>query len=628
MAQNTGDNRHGPTTWIVAPSLANGSHSTITSACASASAGDTIAIRPGSYTEDFTIPAGVELVGFGNGSTSAVDIVGKITMTATGVSSIKGIRLQTNSDYAVEITGSNSTVLHIIDCTLQCTNSSGLHCTNTTGSMRLWQCSISTANAIGIHVTTGGTIFYFNCNGTTSGTAAVSTCSAGSINFQSSNFNQPFSTSGTGSINSWFTRFSNAATTCIALAGTGQSTLLSNHFGSTTAAAVTVGAGHTCLFDDNVVNSTNAAPISGAGAIVYGKVTYSNTGSANTVTTRTAYGIDTGFVTFDGGTTRVNNNLRYQGPYYENLGITYSGGTFTVRGATATLSATNPAYVVLPSKATPGAFTRYAITADQNFIDDAGASEIINNLFGLTTSVAYAQDLPFFLYAVTNDAESAIQFMISRVPDLRQSPATANIGAPDDAVADTQGSFFSLDNIDETLYDTNPCLMVGSFRMRMSASDDWTVQTLDDQDGIGQFQYSREFTFPTAAFGAATGTYIQDNGGTAPVFSTNEYLFRILPGSRCEIQYFMDGDGGTDGAGAVVSFLTIPYIAVQNGNNFYAGAAYWNSTSITARVGGHAISAQNLTSWRGETGDILTNDEMPSGSRNIYGTLQYKMSDS
>jgi hypothetical protein len=76
-----------------------------------------------------------------------------------------------------------------------------------------------------------------------------------------------------------------------------------------------------------------------------------------------------------------------------------------------------------------------SVEANQSFIDDNGASEIINNLFGYPTGVAVSE-ARFFLYGVANDDQDTIQFMISPVSHLRTSPAAAAIGAPDDAVAD------------------------------------------------------------------------------------------------------------------------------------------------------------------------------------------------
>lgn len=268
----------------------------------------------------------------------------------------------------------------------------------------------------------------------------------------------------------------------------------------------------------------------------------------------------------------------------ENIAISYSSPNFTIHGTGGrTLSTSNPGYVTLPSKSSPGDIIRIPVTANQSFIDDNGASEIIGNLFGLTTGIAYAQDIPFYIYAVINDAEDAIQFMIARIPHATTSPSAANIGAPDDPVSDTGTSFWSLDNIDETLYDQNPCICVGSFRMRMSASDDWTVQTLDNRDGINQFQETREFTQVAGHFGAASGKFWADNGGTAPSFSTNT------------ISYFISKTGwmnytalyltATPGVTSVTAQAALPLSVKNTAGGFGSSARYFDSSTSTFSIG-------------------------------------------
>jgi hypothetical protein len=259
----------------------------------------------------------------------------------------------------------------------------------------------------------------------------------------------------------------------------------------------------------------------------------------------------------------IDASVAANGSDVVNLGFSYASGTgvFTVHDAQGnSLSSSNPAFVRFQDKANPGYNKYISIEANQNFTDDAGSSEIINNLFGLTTSVAHADDIPFYLYAVANDDMDTVQMMISRVPNAALSPAVANIGAPDDAVADTQGAFFSLDNIDETAYDQNPCVCVGSFRMTMSASDDWTVSTLDNKDGIGKFQENRTFVVSAGQFGAASGGFIKSNGGTAPSFTTDVMTYRVSADGRILVSIYLSGDGGTDGSGSVTTQVAAPFV--------------------------------------------------------------------
>jgi hypothetical protein len=315
------------------------------------------------------------------------------------------------------------------------------------------------------------------------------------------------------------------------------------------------------------------------------------------------------------------------GPSFQNLGIKYVAGTgtFTIQGAQDDLSASNQAFVTLPSKGSLGRFTNYTLEANQDFIDDNGASQIIGNTFGLTSGDTWAQDIPFFIYAVTNDDEDNIQFMISRLPSFSTSPVVSKIGAPDDAVANTQGSFWSLDNIDETLYDENPCFCVGSFRMQMSSSDDWTVQTIDFLDGMGLYQENRLFTYPTGVFGAASGKYVQDNGGTAPGFETNVYLYSISRSNICRVLINLDDASVLEGNGNVEFRLTFPYIPysdyaaisgrIGSQTNYYPGYLYLQDSQNYA-----------ITSHSNQVSGFLENGDFDRSQSSINAGNEYLLS--
>jgi len=243
------------------------------------------------------------------------------------------------------------------------------------------------------------------------------------------------------------------------------------------------------------------------------------------------------------------------------------------------LSSTNPAFLTIPSRANPGRLVVYAVTANQTFIDSTGASTIIGNLFGLTTGIAYNQDIPFFIYAVCNDAENAVSFMISRMPGSTISPPAAKIGKTGSAVASTQGSFFALDNPTVADYDNNPCVCLGAFRMRMNASNDWAVQALSNgtfatgankgADGIGCFHEQTKFIMATGQFGAATGSFFTNNGGTAPAF-TNQNASYFINQSR-QVIVTTDMNTRTAGAGAVITQFALPFIVDSNFRGIASG---------------------------------------------------------
>lgn len=371
---------------------------------------------------------------------------------------------------------------------------------------------------------------------------------------------------------------------------------------------------------------------------------FTETGSAvNHVDITNAATGDGPIISAVGDDTNVNLNLAGKGTggvnvqalshgWVSNLGIDYTAGTFTIQGADGTsLSSTNPAYVTMQDKSTPGLLRTYTVTADQNFIDDAGSSEIIGNLFGATSGVAWGNDCPFYIYAVSNDAESAIAFMISRVPHLTTSPGAGEIGAPDDAVADNEYSFFSFDNIDETTYDTNPCVCIGSFRMQMSASDDWTVQTLSIDDGIGHFHESTVFDYPQGQNNAGSSSHVLTNGGTIPVFSTNTYKYKITRDGMCDCWMQLDGDGGTDGSGAVTFNPTLPLRSKFPGGG--------STSEMTVPVNVETASIRNvyftftaadysLGIRYAPTGGQLNHSDFGNGNRSIRFFYRFPIKDS
>jgi len=357
-----------------------------------------------------------------------------------------------------------------------------------------------------------------------------------------------------------------------------------------------------------------------------GQLIIGNTSATPTAATPTSTGGS--FITGSG-------SLKYQPANYNlgisNLGVSYNAGTgvFTILDHTGSaLSSTNPAYVTIQSKTTPGISKTIAVTANQDFIDDTGASEIIGNLFGLTTGVAYTDDMPFYIYGILNDAEDTIKFAICRIPSRSSAPATANLGCPGTANADTQGSMFIFDTVTLGDYDTNPCICLGSIRMRMSASDDWTVQALVSADGIGNFNESTVFNVTLGTFGAATGTFIKANGGTAPIFSTNLYTYTIDRFGRVQQSFFMTGDGGTDGAGAVTTYMETPLIPAESQQVPNSANLLIYSAGVTTTEGYTFYDSGSITGWRLNTAAVVnvTNALFTNGARTVAGKLFFLLS--
>ncbi len=309
-----------------------------------------------------------------------------------------------------------------------------------------------------------------------------------------------------------------------------------------------------------------------------------------------------------------------------NLGFTYASSTFTITAADGSaLSSTNPAYIRIQRKGLPGQYQWIKITANQSFIDASGVSTIIGNLFGLTTGIAHAEEIPFYIYGVVNDDEDAISFMISRFPFTSISPVSGKIGQSGSAIADTQGSFFSLAAITATEWDSNPCTRLGSFRMTMNASDDWTVAALATGDGINHYQEGTRFNMSGGQFGAKASNVFIDNGGTAPTVTTTNAIAYEINNNFITIDFSIPILG--NGVGAVILTCKVPYIADEGygllGNMGMVDSATFNtviwigSTSASGVNNDVTFSAISTAAAR-----RLLNTDATAGNQ-IFGRISF-----
>ncbi len=307
-------NNYGTAKFIVSSSAANGTHTTIATALTSASSGDTIFIRPGTYTENLTLKAGVNLAAYDcDALTPNVTISGTCTLTVAGTVAISGIRLQTNSANLLAVTGSAASVVWLTNCYLNCTNNTGISFTSSDAGA-----TIHIERCLGNIGTTGISLFTASSAGqigidytsitNSGGSTTASTSSATLINVTNSNFNVPFTTSSTGAVN-----FNNVVvavtnTTCITTAGTAATNTISNgQFVSGTASAISVGSGTTLAIFASVINSSNTNAITGAGTLVHSGLSFASSSLINTTTvTNNPFGRTQSFtpvLAFGGSTT-------------------------------------------------------------------------------------------------------------------------------------------------------------------------------------------------------------------------------------------------------------------------------------------------------------------------------------
>lgn len=292
--------------WIVNATPGQGGNQTsITAALASAISGQTIFIMPGTYTENITLKAGVNLTAFNcdainrlDSSSPNVIIKGTCTASFSGTCSISGICLQTNSAPCLTVSGANATNVNLSQCLINATNNNAILLSSTGGSnINLFQCN-GNLGTTGIHffdiTGTSATMFIFDgyysnggfsldpCIVSGAGSVitmryvtflnAITTSSTSAVNFFSSNFlpgNATVTINGTGGTNyAWYSRF--------------ESTL-----GST---ALIVGPGVTLNTDYLDIDSSATNAIDGTGIIKYGNISFTGISSKNNVTTKTPLG--------------------------------------------------------------------------------------------------------------------------------------------------------------------------------------------------------------------------------------------------------------------------------------------------------------------------------------------------
>lgn len=293
MAHASSDNLYGLPVFIVDADPAKGSHTTIASALTDASAGDSIGIRPGTYTENLTIPNDVELYAIdGSDLTSNVVISGKLTFTGAITSSFSNIRFTSNGSNIIEATGAGTNQSRFQGCSFFYDTATAIICDNASASLNFQQCQFTqTENSIAMfNVTTCSQFQFIRCNITGAVTEGSSTIAAGELAFYFCKMGgQVFTTSSTGKMGFFQCNYlTDQNVTMLTTAGTGTSNVKDCVIMAGTSSAISVGSGTTVnLFGCNI-ESSNANPVTGAGTVVYDSIGFSGTGNSINTTTQTA----------------------------------------------------------------------------------------------------------------------------------------------------------------------------------------------------------------------------------------------------------------------------------------------------------------------------------------------------
>lgn len=286
MAIQTGDNKFSTYKWIVDPVAGQGTHTTIAAAVASASAGESIWIRPGTYTENFTMKAITIAGDYGR-----VGIVGKVTVDTSISCVFEGISFTTNADYFLECTAA-SIVAQFRNCILNTTNSAGINNNNASSTVYIDGCTGDTGGVTAGLYTSIGPILITSSRFTNSGSNTSGTTSSSTTAIRNCAFAFPVFTTGVGILSvtysSWDTSVQNVP--AITTAGTGSSTIIGGNFTTGTAACLSIGAGTTVTLVHGECNSTvvDTFALTGAGTLRYGFIAFTGSSTGHNVNVETA----------------------------------------------------------------------------------------------------------------------------------------------------------------------------------------------------------------------------------------------------------------------------------------------------------------------------------------------------
>lgn len=262
-------------------------------AAVAAGGNQTVFIQPGTYTENLTLTAGINLSAYSCDSQSPtpnVIIFGKLTATFAGAVAISGIQLKTNADFALSVTGAAATIVRLANCFIYGFNNNAIQFTSSSASSKIeffWsKGDIENTFAYFTHSGAGKLAFNHGLFENNSASTTASTISgSGTLSIFESYYANAFTSSGTSNIELGHSEIFGA----IIAGGTGASqSILQCYLDGGTASALSVGAGVTVPIENCTINSTNAtAAITGVGTVKYGGLVFKNSATNINTTTQT-----------------------------------------------------------------------------------------------------------------------------------------------------------------------------------------------------------------------------------------------------------------------------------------------------------------------------------------------------
>lgn len=261
-----------------------GTFTTIQAAITAASSGTTIFIRPGTYSENLTMKAGVSLQGYESSAFSReTKISGTITCTYGGQCTIAGLELSNTGADIISITGASQTWLTVKDCFILMDASAGSRyaftCSNAAGQLRVFNCrgDLNTNGAY-FNISEGVFIGFDDCDFRADALTSIPNVISGPPTVYLNNCQLQNSTTMTaGILQTYCTKIGREDLTqvLLTLAGARLRAYFTD-FATVTATAITIDATSTaefvqCSITDNAATGGNL--ITNAGALTYDIIT-------------------------------------------------------------------------------------------------------------------------------------------------------------------------------------------------------------------------------------------------------------------------------------------------------------------------------------------------------------------
>lgn len=336
-----------------------GDFTTITDALATATSGITIFIYPGTYTENITLKAGVNLIGLPiSYDAPSVTISGTTTATYSGDVKCQGINFTPNgATAAIVFSGTSATDLVLDKSNISIVGATGITSTNPNANLYLIYSGVS-GDGINIlfNITSIGSINfkYSSISGGTCPIAAglvnIFNCDLGNLGIQST---------GTSQIQCVGSYINNSNFQFAEVGGSGVNFISLCEILTGSATAITIDAGKTLSLSNCNIQSSNTNAIAGSGTLNYSDLTFSASSSTieNTLSI-SQFGNGSPFVVSNGGTGSSSFNT--------------NGAVISGSSATAALSAVSLANQTLLAGNTSAAPTAKSISVNIQTFTSSG----------------------------------------------------------------------------------------------------------------------------------------------------------------------------------------------------------------------------------------------------------------